>query len=213
MLVGLTVMGCDDVWAWVEQQTNAPDATESEDGAPPPKPVDRPKRPADSFAQTENEVITTTFKDVLNDEKLTRSQRIKAFENLDPSALQAPVAKSNVKAPPSKAGSRQRKQGEASGSGSAQDSRLGALSRRVPITMYSTSWCGVCKRARRYFQREGISFKEYDVDKDAQARDVYLQLNPRRSVPTITIGDQLMIGFSKQAFPDVLRGVAAAGNY
>ncbi len=65
--------------------------------------------------------------------------------------------------------------------------------------MYSTAWCGVCKRAREYFREAGISFTERDVDEDATARAEYLRLNPRGSVPTIKIGDEVIVGFSAQA--------------
>ena len=74
--------------------------------------------------------------------------------------------------------------------------------------MYSTAWCGVCKRARKYFQETGISFTEHDVDEDAAARAEYLRLNPRRSVPTIKIGDEVIIGFSAQAVDSALNAAA-----
>ena len=74
--------------------------------------------------------------------------------------------------------------------------------------MYSTTWCGVCKRARTYFQETGISFVEYDVDENASARAEYLQLNPRRSVPTIKVGDEVIVGFSAQAVNTALDAAA-----
>ncbi len=33
------------------------------------------------------------------------------------------------------------------------------------VVMYGADWCGVCKRAKRFFQAEGIPFRELDVDK------------------------------------------------
>jgi glutaredoxin-like YruB-family protein len=74
--------------------------------------------------------------------------------------------------------------------------------------MYATNWCGVCKRARQYFQQEGISFVEHNVDQDAVARAEYLRLNPRRSVPTIKVGDEVIVGFSAQAVNRALDSAA-----
>ena len=38
------------------------------------------------------------------------------------------------------------------------------------VIMYATDWCGYCKKARRYFRKNGISFTEYDIEKDAAAK-------------------------------------------
>ncbi len=42
--------------------------------------------------------------------------------------------------------------------------------------MYSTVWCGFCKKAREYFVANRIPFVEYDVDKDIQAMRRYKKL-------------------------------------
>jgi glutaredoxin len=156
-----------------------------------------PERPADSIARTETDVIT--FRDILEDEEMTREQRIEALLNLDPAALQNPRTRG--------AG----EPGEAGGGDQAPTSlELAAARRRVPVVMYSTTWCGVCKRARRYFERERISFVEYDVDRNTSARAEYLRLNPRRSVPTIKIGDEVIVGFSEQSVEHALDTAARA---
>jgi len=74
--------------------------------------------------------------------------------------------------------------------------------------MYSTDWCGVCRRARQYFAENQISFEEHDVDRDPRAREEYLRLNPRRSVPTIKVGDEVIVGFSAQAVNAALDSAA-----
>jgi len=33
------------------------------------------------------------------------------------------------------------------------------------VTMYSTGWCGYCRKARESFTRQGIPFKELDIEK------------------------------------------------
>jgi glutaredoxin len=76
--------------------------------------------------------------------------------------------------------------------------------------MYSTPWCGVCKKARRYFEKESISFVEYDVDSNASARAEYLSLNPRRTVPTIKVGNEVIVGFSEDAVGKALDDAARA---
>ena len=56
------------------------------------------------------------------------------------------------------------------------------------IIMYSTSWCGDCHRAKRFFAEHDIAYIEIDIDKHPAAVDVVLHVNKgRRSVPTIIL--------------------------
>ena len=65
--------------------------------------------------------------------------------------------------------------------------------------MYSTDWCGYCKKARKYFGRNGISFTDYDIEKDAEARKRYQEIGAA-GVPVILVGNKRMNGFSEGAF-------------
>jgi len=67
------------------------------------------------------------------------------------------------------------------------------------VIIYSTVWCGVCKKAKLYFQQNNIAFKEYDIEKSFQAKLRFKKLGGK-GVPLILIGDQKMIGFSKERF-------------
>lgn len=166
-------------------------------------------RPADSIARSETEVIA--FSAILDDEKMTRAQRIKALQELGPAALQKPAAR-NAIASEQPQGAAQR--GQRRVRKGPDEYEIKAARRRVDVTMYSTSWCGVCKRARKYFQDEGVDFTEYDVDKNRSARAKYLQLNPRRSVPTIVVDDEVLIGFSRLGFERLMKkAIAARGRF
>lgn len=58
------------------------------------------------------------------------------------------------------------------------------------ITMYSTTWCGDCRRARRVFEAMGIAYTEINITEDAAAAEVVMRLNgSMRSVPTILFPD------------------------
>lgn len=71
--------------------------------------------------------------------------------------------------------------------------------RRSHVIMYATQWCGVCKKARRYFKANNIPFTEYDIDNDAGARQRFDALNGK-GVPVILVGKQRMNGFSAEGF-------------
>ncbi|MDH3636175.1 MAG: glutaredoxin family protein [Gammaproteobacteria bacterium] len=67
------------------------------------------------------------------------------------------------------------------------------------VVMYSTSWCGYCKKAALHFRKNNIPFTEHDIEKSEQAAKEYKKLNGR-GVPIILIGDQRMNGFNATAF-------------
>lgn len=72
------------------------------------------------------------------------------------------------------------------------------------VTMYATSWCGYCARARKYFRENNIPFTEYDIEKDPQAKRRYDRMGAR-GVPVILVGDRQMVGFSEAGFERLYR--------
>jgi glutaredoxin len=87
---------------------------------------------------------------------------------------------------------------------------LAELAQGVRITMYSTSWCGVCARARAFLQGSQIPFTDRDVEADAMAAQEARRLNPRGSVPTFDIAGTALVGFSPRSLTAAI--VNAAGN-
>lgn len=84
---------------------------------------------------------------------------------------------------------------------SVVDERAFARARsRVSITMYSTSWCGVCALARAYLSEHHVHFTERDVEESAVASRHLRTLNPRGSVPTFEIDREVLVGFGEGAF-------------
>jgi glutaredoxin len=72
------------------------------------------------------------------------------------------------------------------------------------VTLYSTTWCGYCKQARRYFERNSIAFEEYDVETSARGKADYKAMKGR-GVPIILVGEQRMNGFSPDSFERLYR--------
>ncbi len=58
------------------------------------------------------------------------------------------------------------------------------------IVVYSTAWCGDCRRAKRIFALLGVRFQEIDIERDAAALAFVEHLNGgMRSVPVILFPD------------------------
>lgn len=65
----------------------------------------------------------------------------------------------------------------------------------VSITIYTTTWCGYCKAAKAWMNKEHLTFFERDIEHDAEAKQRMSVLNPRGGVPTINVDGQVLVGF------------------
>ena len=72
------------------------------------------------------------------------------------------------------------------------------------VVMFSASWCGVCKKAKKYFRRNAIPFKEYDIEKSKKAKWKYKKLGAT-GVPVIIVGRKRMNGFSEAGFKHIYK--------
>jgi glutaredoxin len=72
------------------------------------------------------------------------------------------------------------------------------------VVIYSTSWCGHCKAAKKYFKRKGIKFTDYDIEKSGIGKRQYKKMGAK-GVPVILVGDKRMNGFSEAGFEAIYR--------
>ncbi len=58
------------------------------------------------------------------------------------------------------------------------------------LTMYTTTWCGYCRRLKDQLGREGIEFAEVDIEVDEQAAELVMKVNGgTQTVPTLVFPD------------------------
>ena len=58
------------------------------------------------------------------------------------------------------------------------------------ITMYSTTWCGYCRRLKGQLERAGIEYTEVDIERQPEAADYVMSVNNgNQTVPTVTFPD------------------------
>jgi mycoredoxin len=56
------------------------------------------------------------------------------------------------------------------------------------ITVYSTSWCCDCRRAKQFLRERGVAFREVNIDEAPDAEELILRVNHgKRKVPTIEV--------------------------
>lgn len=64
-----------------------------------------------------------------------------------------------------------------------------------PVVLYSTSWCGYCAKTRRFFERNKISYVEYDIEKSVTAKRQYDNLGGG-GIPLVLVDRQIVRGYN-----------------
>ncbi len=60
----------------------------------------------------------------------------------------------------------------------------------MSVTMYSTVWCGYCRRLKSQMERAGIDYVEVDIEHDRHAAEVVMSVNGgNQTVPTLVFPD------------------------
>ena len=58
------------------------------------------------------------------------------------------------------------------------------------VTMYTTTWCGYCRRLKDGLDRAGIAYSEVDIEQQDGAAEIVMQVNGgNQTVPTLVFED------------------------
>jgi mycoredoxin len=58
------------------------------------------------------------------------------------------------------------------------------------ITMFSTTWCGYCRRLKGQLERAGIGYTEVNIEEVEQAAEYVMEVNGgNQTVPTVIFPD------------------------
>ena len=78
------------------------------------------------------------------------------------------------------------------------------------VTLYTTSWCPACKRAKAWLKGKQVAYVERDVESDSAARselaaEAEKQGVGKRGVPVLDAYGKLAEGFSEQTYAKLLK--------
>lgn len=85
----------------------------------------------------------------------------------------------------------------------------GMMMDKSVVKMYTISTCSHCKRTKQFLDDHRIDYKYIDVDllkgdRRAEVLEEVKRINPKRSFPTITVGDTVIVGFKEQELKEAL---------
>ena len=78
------------------------------------------------------------------------------------------------------------------------------MDRKVKI--YTTPGCHYCQKAKEFLAEKGVEYEAYDVSKDTDALKEMKRISGgARSVPVISVCDEVMVGFDRSALEQALQ--------
>lgn len=78
----------------------------------------------------------------------------------------------------------------------------------VVLTVYSTTWCGYCRRLKLQLDQAGLAYREVDIDRDAAAAEFVEGVNGgNQTVPVIEFPDGRTV--TNPSLAQVRAGLAA----
>jgi glutaredoxin-like YruB-family protein len=108
-------------------------------------------------------------------------------------------AKSRHRAPP-----RQKSQQLAAAKNAAPSAA--AMSGAHEVVVYTTSWCGWCKKTLSYFDANGVDYENRDVEANAEWAEEMHDLTGSGGVPVIVIDGEVIKGFNQAKIEKLLEG-------
>lgn len=104
------------------------------------------------------------------------------------------------RAPPGPAGPGARAKG-------ARDSVIELEERAMQheVVVYTTSWCGWCRKTVSYLTKRGVSFENRDIEEERMWRRELKQKTGSTSVPVVEIDGQIIRGYDPERMAELLR--------
>lgn len=75
----------------------------------------------------------------------------------------------------------------------------------LKVEIFGKGGCTYCKKALAYFDRNNISYKYFDIEKDKSAMERVKKLTPYVVVPIVIINDEVIEGYSPESYDDYVK--------
>ena len=75
----------------------------------------------------------------------------------------------------------------------------------MKVTVYGTSSCPWCHKAREFFKEHKVAFKDVNVGEDQKAAKEMIKKSGQQGVPVIEIDNKIIIGFDESVIKKTLK--------
>jgi glutaredoxin 3 len=73
------------------------------------------------------------------------------------------------------------------------------------VELYTTHSCTYCLRIKELLAENNMDYVEYNVEDDPAARERMIRFSRHTIVPTVIVGDEVMVGFDPQRLRELLQ--------
>ncbi len=74
----------------------------------------------------------------------------------------------------------------------------------MAVKLYTTPSCTYCRKAKKYFRENRVTFTEYDVSKDQRRADEMVKKSGQMGVPVVDVHGKIIVGFNQ---PEIERAL------
>ncbi len=72
------------------------------------------------------------------------------------------------------------------------------------VTIYTTPTCHFCQMSKEYFKENNVTYTEHNVATDMEKRQEMIDKSGQMGVPVVFIGEEMIVGFDKRRFDELL---------
>ena len=72
------------------------------------------------------------------------------------------------------------------------------------VTIYTTPTCHFCQMSKEFFKENNVTYTEHNVANDMEKRQEMIDKSGQMGVPVVFIGDDMIVGFDKRKFVELL---------
>jgi glutaredoxin len=79
-----------------------------------------------------------------------------------------------------------------------------ALARNRDVIVYTTSWCGWCRKTLAFLDQNGIAYENRDIESDDAWRDELEEKTGGTSIPVVEIDGEIIRGYDPDRMAELL---------
>ncbi len=72
------------------------------------------------------------------------------------------------------------------------------------VDVYTTSWCGWCRKTLAHLDRRGVDYVNKDIEADDDYRDELIEITGRTSIPVVVIDGEVIRGYDPRKMDALL---------
>jgi mycoredoxin len=79
-----------------------------------------------------------------------------------------------------------------------------APDRDAEVVVYTTSWCGWCRKTLAYLDRRGVEYWNRDIEQDREAASELRRKTGSTAIPVVDVDGELVRGYDQRRLEELI---------